>query len=174
MRKKYLIIIGTILLFLSLMFAFVWYMTGGILGEIFFNKPDKPIVKYGEFPFEIIYEYNNEQFTVNETIICDYKGITFSLEGGNKRQWNCYITNNDDYGRYYLDKEKYPNLYIQIPLEAEYYMGSSNFSPEFAIPYIHFIDDRTGTTYYEQDLMNVVNAKIISYKLSEPLKDNFK
>ena len=172
MKKKNLIITCIALLIAG--FILIWHMSGGILGEIFFNRPNKPIIEHEKFPFEITYEYNNKQFAIKDTIVCDYEGISFSIDGGNKRQWNCYITNNDNYGRYYLDKEKYPTLYIQIPLEAEYYMGASDFDKEFAIPYIHFIDDRTGTTYYEQDLTNVVNAKIISCKLSEPLRDNFK
>ena len=65
-------------------------------------------------------------------------------------------------------------LYIQIPLEADYYMGYPNVNSEIAKPYIYYIDDSTGTVYYEQDLSNVVGAKIVSWNPSEPIQNTFK
>ena len=35
-----------------------------------FNKPSEPIIKYGEFPFEIKYEYEGENGIIKDTIIC--------------------------------------------------------------------------------------------------------
>ena len=169
-KKKYLVIIASVLIVFGLAFVLFNYVSGGILGEMLFDRPGKPKTKHGEFPFELVYEYNGQRFTVNETIVCDYEGVSFSLEGGNSRDWNCYITNNDDYGRYYLDKANHPTLYVQVPLNAEYYMGDPNASVEFATPYIFFIDDATGTTYYEQDLTDVIGAIIISWKPSHPLE----
>lgn len=173
--KKILKILAGILLALLLVIVIVLCIAfGPILGELFFNRPSKPQEKHGEFAFELIYEYNGEQFTVNETIVCDYEGISFSLEGGNSRDWNCYITNNEDFGRYYPDEQKHPSLYVQVPLNAEYYMGSPDASVEFATPYLFFIDDSTGTTYYEQDLTEVVGAKIIHWEVAAPLENNIK
>ena len=145
-----------------------------LFGEDMLDMPGKPKVKEAEFPFELVYEYNGEQYTVNEKIICEFEGIDFSLEGGFSREWNCYITNNTEWGQYYLDREKYETLYIQIPLNAEYYMGNPKASEEFAIPYIFYADENTGTNYYEQDLMEVVGAKIISWTPSDVLVGNIK
>ena len=171
MKKKILMVA---LLIVAVAFAFLQYISGGILGEAIFNRPGKPKIKHGEFPFQLVYEYDGQQYTVNESVVCDYEGISFSLEGGNSRDWNCYITNNESYGRYYLDEAKHPSLYIQVPLNAEYYMGAPDASLEFATPYIFFIDDSTGTTYYEQDLTDAVGAKIISWEISSPLEGNIK
>ncbi len=171
MKKKILI---AILVLAGLVFAFLQYITGGILGEALFDRPGKPKTKHGEFPFELVYEYNDQQFTVKEAVVCDYEGISFSLEGGNSRDWSCYITNNEQYGRYYLDEANHPSLYIQVPLNAEYYMGAPDASIEFATPYIFFVDDSTGTTHYKQDLSDVVGAKIISWQISSPLEGNIK
>ena len=96
------------------------------------------------------------------------------MDGGNSRDWNCYITSNEESGRYYLDEEKYPTLYVQVPLYAEYYMGAPDADIEFATPYLFLVDDATGTTYYEQDLMDVVGARIISWEPSSPLEGNIK
>lgn len=176
MKKKniFLIIVVIALVFLLLIAAPILLVGGSILGEMIFDRPSKPDVKHAEFPFELVYEYDGEQYTIKESIVCEYEGITFSIDGGNARDWTCYITNNDLDGRYDLDPEKYPELYIQIPLEADYYMGDPDADPAFAMPYIYYPDDRTGTMYYEQDLMDVVGAKIISWKPSEPLQNNMK
>ena len=163
--KKIVLTIVTILCILIV--VAIWLLFGA-------DRPEKPKVKSAEFPFELVYEYNNEQFTIKESIVCEYEGIEWSLDGGNRREWNCYITNNNEWGQYYLDRQKYPTLHIQIPLNADYYMGDPKADVEFATPYIFFIDDSTGTTYYEQDLTEVVGAKIISWTPSDVLVGNIK
>ena len=172
-KKKWLVVvlIAVLVLLMTLLGIFLSCTgAGSVLIEMIFVRPSKPEIKYAEFPFELVYEYNGEQFTVNETIVCDYEGISFSLEGGNSRDWTCYITNNDDYGRYYLNEE----AYIQVPLEADYYMGDPEFDADFATPYIYFADESTGTMYYEQDLTDVIGAKIISWNPTSPLENNIK
>ena len=163
-----LVVIGLLILLFPLIFF------GEIFVEMFFNKPDKPQITHGEFPFELVYEYNNEQITIKGTIVCDYEGISFALEGGNRRDWACVIQNNDNYGRYFPDEENFPELYIQVPLEAEYYMGASDANSEIAKPYIYYADETTGTMYYEQDLSEVVGVKIVSWEPSEPIKNIYK
>ena len=171
-KKGLKIALIIILVIVLVVLAPLLFLGGPLLFDMIANRPGKPQEKHGEFPFELVYEYDGEEFTVNETIVCDFERIEFSIDGGNKRKWNCYIEGNEDYGRYYLDHEK--NLYIQIPLEADYYMGDASFDSELAKPYIFFIDESTGTTYYEQDLMEVAGAKIISWTTSEPLTGNIK
>jgi hypothetical protein len=173
-KKIFLIVIAIVLVVTLVVVSPLLFLGGSILGEMLFDRPSKPTVTHGEFPFELVYEYNGEQFTINETIVCEYEGISFAIDGGNSRDWTCYVTNNDNYGQYDLDPENYPVLYIQIPLEADYYMGDPNADADASVPYIYYPDDKTGTMYYEQDLSDVVGAKIISWKPSQPLKDNMK
>lgn len=168
--KKRNLIIG-IFLGIFVLFFILQGISGGLLGEFLFDRPSKPKIKHAEFPFELVYEYNGEEFIISESIVCDYEGISFALEGGNYRDWDCYITNNARYGQYYLDEANYPSLYIQVPLNAEYYMGAPGAKEE---PYIFFTDESTGATYYEQDLMDVAGARIVSWSVSEPLEGNIK
>ena len=173
--KKFLkILLGIVLVIMLAVVVFFGICFGPSIGEALFDRPSKPKVKHGEFPFELVYEYDGEQVTINETIVCEYEGISFSLDGGNSRDWNCYITNNERSGQYYLNEEKYPTLHIQIPLDGDYYMGDPEANPEYAKPYLFLVDDSTGTTYYEQDLMDVVGAKIISWEVAAPLENNMK
>ena len=172
-KKKILtIIIGLIVIGVLAVVSPLLYFFGEIFIEMVFDKPSKPTITHGEFPFELVYEYNGQQITIRDTIICDYNGLSFALDGGNYRDWQCVIKNNNN-GRYIID-ENIRDLYIQVPLEADYYMGAPNVNNEIAKPYIYYIDDSTGTVYYEQDLSNVVGAKIVSWNPSEPIQNTFR
>ena len=127
-KKK---IVGRIILVLSIAFCvFIFisilpflYFILVVLYSVFIDVPSKPKVKHGEFPFELVYEYKGEQYTIKDTIVCDYKGYSWSLDGGNIRDWTCDMKLDDEYGEYYIDKENVPDLYIEVPEAADYYMG---------------------------------------------------
>ena len=150
------------------------YFVGVILYSMFIDVPAKPKVKHGEFPFELEYEYKGEQITIKDTIVCDYEGNSWSLDGGSSRDWTCEFSKDDEYGQYYIDKENVPDLYIDIPEAADYYMGDKEFSKEDAHPLIMYIDESTGTFYQEKDKVDVVDIKIIDWKPSKPLEGNIK
>ena len=150
------------------------YFVGVVLYNIFIDIPEKPKVKHGEFPFELVYEYKGEQVSIKDTIICDYDGYSFSLEGGNSRDWNCEFKNDSEYGHYYIDEKNIPSLYIVVPDAPDYYMGDKEAIKESSDPYISYIDEETGTYYEEKDKIDVVDIKIIEWNPSGPLKDNFK
>lgn len=38
-------------------------------------NPPSPMNKHGEFPFHLVYEVDDKQYTIDDTIICDYAGI---------------------------------------------------------------------------------------------------
>ena len=145
-----------------------------ILYSMFIDMPAKPKVKHGEFPFELVYEYKGEQTTIKDTIICDYEGYSWSLDGGNSRDWTCDLQNDEEYGYYYIDKENEPDLYIEVPEAPDYYMGDKEFDKEYSKPVIRYIDEKTGTNYEEKDKIDAVDIKIIEWKPSEPLKGNIK
>ena len=150
------------------------YFILAVLYSMFIDIPSKPEEKHGEFPFELVYEYKGEQITIKDTIVCDYDGYSWSLEGGNSRDWICNLQNDDEYGQYYVDKENEPTLYIDVPEAPDYYMGDKEFDKEYSKPVIRYIDESTGTNYEEKDEIEVVDIKIIEWKPSEPLKNNIK
>ena len=150
------------------------YFVVVILSSMFIDVPAKPIVKHGEFPFELVYEYKGEQTTIRDTLVCDYEGYSWSLEGGNSRDWTCDFKNDDEYGQYYIDKENVPGLYIEVPEAPDYYMGDKEFSEEETHPLIMYVDESTGTFYQEKDKVDVVDIKIIEWNPSEPIQNNFK
>jgi len=150
------------------------YFFGVILYSMFIDVPSKPKVKHGEFPFELVYEYKGEQRTIKDTIVCDYEGYSWSLEGGNSRDWNCDLQNDNEYGEYIIDNINGEDLYIEVPEAPDYYMGDKEYTKEDARPLIMFSDEATGTNYQETDKIDEVGIKIIEWKPSEPLKGNIK
>ena len=145
-----------------------------ILYSMFIDYPAKPKEKHGEFPFELVYEYKGEQTTIKDTIVCDYEGYSWSLEGGNSRDWNCELSKDNEYGQYIIDNINNQDLYIEVPQAPDYYMGDKEYSKEDAHPVIMFLDESTGTSYQEKDKIEAVDIKIISWKPSKPLKNNIK
>ena len=172
-KKNFLTIVISLIIIILLVFvAPILYFFGDIFVEMIFIKPSEPTIKYGEFPFELVYEYKGEQITITDTIICNYKGISFSLEGGNSREWTCEFKNDDGY--YYIDKENEPDLFIVVPDAPDYYMGDKEESKDSSAPYIRYIDEETGTYYEEKEKIDIVDIKIIDWKPSEPIQNNFK
>ena len=145
-----------------------------ILYSMFIDTPSKPKEKHGEFPFELVYEYKGEQKTIKDTIVCDYNGNSWSLDGGNSRDWNCEFSYDSEYGQYIIDNINGQDLYIDVPEAADYYMGDKNYTEEDTQPLIMFIDETTGTNYQETDKIDAVDIKIIEWKPSKPLKGNIK
>lgn len=145
-----------------------------VLYNMFIDVPSKPKVKHGEFEFSLVYEYKGEILTITDTIVCEYDGYSFSLEGGNSRDWTCEFKNNEEYGFYYVDEENEPNLYIVVPDAPEYYMGNKEYDKDDAAPYIRYIDEETGTYYEEKEKIDVVDIRIVEWNPSEPLKGNIK
>jgi hypothetical protein len=173
--KKILIILAILFIgFIIISLLPFLYFVGVILYSRFIDVPSKPEVKHGEFPFELVYEYKGEQITIKDTIVCDYEGNSWSLDGGSSRDWTCEFGKDDEYGQYYIDKENVPGLYIEVPEAADYYMGDKEVSGEDTHPLIMYIDESTGTFYQEKDKVDVVDIKIIEWKPSKPLEGNIK
>ena len=173
--KKIIIIIIILLVGFIVICALPFlYFVGVILYSVFIDMPSKPKVKHGEFPFKLVYEYKGEQHTIKDTIVCDYEGTSWSLEGGNSRDWNCEFSKDEEYGQYYIDIENEPSLYIEVPEAAYYYMGDKNYNAEDAQPLIMYQDEATSTNYMEPDKVDVVGIKIIEWKPSKPLQGNIK
>lgn len=164
------LIVGFIIVYILPFLCFV----GTILYSMFIDIPEKPKVQHGEFPFELVYEYKGEKVIINDSIICDYDGYSFSIEGGNSRDWVCEFKENENNGQYYVDMENEPDLYIIIPDAPEYYMGDKEYTKDDALPYIRYIDEETGIYYEEKEKIDVVDIEIIEWNPSEPLKNNFK
>lgn len=179
-KKKKIITIVIISIVVAIaLFIFVSILpflifAGAVIWDAFFNVPAEPNITHGEFPFELVYEYKGNTYTIQDTIICDYEGYSYSLDGGNSRDWDYSFKNNEEYGCYYIDKDNEPYLYILVPSASEYYMGVPESSEEECEPYIIYMDEETGTNYNEKEEIPSIGVKIIKWTPSKPLVNQFK
>ena len=93
---------------------------GMIIWEMFFVHPDKPEIEKAEIPFVLEYEYKGEKRVIEDAMVYEYAGDSFTLDGGTDRDWNYHMRDNEDYGFYYIDPEMNPNFFIQIDFDADY------------------------------------------------------
>ena len=87
-------------------------MFGGICTEEYYEKAisyirdtveNAKFFVFSDDPSFAKKKYKGEEYTITDTIVCDYDGYSFSLEGGNSRDWTCTFKNNDDYVNFYVD-----------------------------------------------------------------------
>lgn len=178
-KRKKIIITAIVLTVLVVVLLFSWplLLIGGIyVWEMTFDRPAKPEITRAEFPFEIVYEYKGEEYSIKDTIVCEYDGVDFALDGGSYNVWNVDYVNNDfirDYD-YPIIEEENPDFYISYRVYGDYLMGESEKPENMYDPYILYYDMETEEVYEGTDLMEEAEIKIISWDLPEPIENSFK
>ena len=176
-----LIVLSPILLII--LGIFIWFigsMGYGLLGYIFIPNPPKPEITYGEFPFEIVYEIDGEIFTIQDVYVCEYDGVSLDSDGSGKhRNWNGYIKSTGESKPVLLKDENITlACYIRSP---GYYMNDPYETDDVLVsPYIFYIispNDYGGTSTGVMDIdsfLDKYKLKLVSWKLSTPIKNSFK
>ncbi len=156
-----------------------------ILFYLSYPDPPKPEIKYGEFPFELVYELDGETFIIEDTLIIEYKGVGANEGVGKYNEWNRYLKSQqvENYIRHnvilfdgLLQNGNSALIYLELG-SCEYYMGLE----EDRI-YYYYSDTKPGdiailTHEYNgsistEELYNNynINLKIIKLELSSPIK----
>ena len=165
MKKSLCLFILTVLLTLSL--------TGcGI-------SVPRPKVKTAEFDFSVTYEYGGEAHTISGVYVCEYVGLSWSLDGGYSRDWSGYIKGGDYNDHFLIDTiDDGDEVILSLNFYPTYFMGDHNFNIHgVPAPCIMIYDttDEGGlrVLYDEKDVEEICGAKIISYKYGDPIENSF-
>ena len=155
--------------------AFAWTSIF-VVGELSPNPP-KPEVTYAEFPFEIVYELDGTEITVNDVYVCEFDGFSWNEGVGKHRQWKGYLKSSGEEDLILLEDG---NLKLACSLGGPlYYMGEPSMSMDEYTPYIFYIihpDEFGGTTSGVGDiepLLEQYKIKLVSWKLSDPIENSF-
>lgn len=172
-KKRYVIIPIIIILILLVLIALGPFLLliGSILWEMLFNVPKEPKNTHGEIPFEIVYEYKGEEYKIEDTIVCDYLGYDFALDGGNFRKWDCSFKENENDGQYIID-ENIEEFYIEVPVDGDYLMGDPETDKELSKPIIYYTNEEENAYYAEPDKVETMDIEIIEWNCN-PIDDNF-
>ena len=145
-------------------------------GLILSPNPPKPQITYGEFPFELIYEINNETVVVKDTVVCKYDGVGINEGVGKFRKWK-YFLKNAGGTSLLLTEDEERRIYCSVG-DAEYYMNDEqNPTGRPLEPHLFEIKKTTSTLDYDSlkpiEIMEHYNIKIISWNFSEPIENSF-
>ena len=137
------------------------------------NVP-RPEIKEGEFNFSVTYEYGGEIKNVSGIYVCEYAGLSWTLDGGYSRDWSGYIKGGTSDDHIIIDTEENGNeIILVLDFYPNYFMGDSD---EVSEPYI-MIKDYSGegmnVIYDVKSIEEICGAKIISWEYDEPIKNSF-
>lgn len=157
-----------------------------LYGGYLLQDVQKPSIEYGEFPYKVVYEYDGEQYTKENTLIIEYKGIGIDENEGKHNKWERYLLKQQQENTYY-DAEK---VHLQSWVEegktfsiycflgsSEYYMGLPESTDDLQLMagdfYLRFWDG-------EKEVLSVLTAeelyenhgiKIIEKSISPPITE---
>lgn len=170
------VVIGVIaVIIIFLVISSVWIAL--YLGITFSKNPAKPEIKYGEFPYKLVYELDGQKCIKEGKFICKYKGISMDEGRGKYRNWIGFIDGTDKPSVLLFEDEMY-EIYCYIG-DAEYYMGdyenseyNSDFIPK---PYITGLpkEGNDMKILLEDKVNSVYKIKIIDWEFSEPIDNVF-
>lgn len=148
-------------------------------------SPPKPEIRYGEFPFRLVYELNGEQIIIEDTIICEYGGIGMNAGHGKHRTWKFHLLSSG---------EEVPNLGIVILADADkaihmniggpyFYMGDWEMVYKWQeIPEIKEFDNTFrmiptvglgGGVIRGNDLYEKYGIRVIEWTHAPPIENSF-
>lgn len=181
--KVVLKILGVLLAALIILIVIAYIPWIIVLCAYFFGEnPEKPEIVYGEFDYSLVYEFNGETKTINDTLVCEYDGISRSLEGKSLK-WNSYIKGTKDEDRYLIFENDEYRLYIYLPTDARYYMDEPDYElygfdndiePWLSYEYVNEGPDTEYEIYSIEDYEEKFGAKILSWEIEEPIENIYK
>lgn len=179
---KVILIILVALISALVVFVSIISMTMAPLSIVKWIEPDppSPSITYGEFPFKVEYELNGEAVTIEDIYICEFDGFSFNTGVGKHREWKGFVKET---GEENLCLVKDGNLQLCFSIGyPEYYMGDLEYdSGEPYTPFVFYViepNEAGGQTSGAdpnmiEELTAKHNLKIISWELSEPIKNTF-
>ena len=146
-------------------------------------NPPKPAITYAEFPFELVYEIDDETKIVNDIYVCEFDGFGMNEAVGKYREWKGYVKSTGEEDILLIEDD---NILIFCSIgSAKYYMGDPEYfadgiaRPEYrktpSIYYVEYPNELGGKTIgrLENEHLEKYKVKLISWKLSDPIENTF-
>ena len=175
-------VILAVILTIAIILAMIVFPWGFIsVGSWLAPNPPKPEIKYGEFPFVLIYELDGEVKVIQDVVVCEFDGFKSHGEAGKYRKWKSHLKSG---------KERITLLNVDNTLEfyfnygdPENYMGdpqSGRYGEDLSydLSYIPFIKKENGIIVADSGMpadkvWEKYKLKIIDWKYTPPIKNSF-
>jgi len=166
-------VIVTICFFPFVLFVFPKIILS--MGAAIFPNPPLPEIRYGEFPFKLVYTINGEVKVIEDTVICEFDGIGTDLSTGKHRKWKSRLASgNEEVILLRIDATKY--IYY-LPGSSRYYMGDLEkyATWEHRFPNANIYDANSIPQRINADeLLSEYGIKLISWEPSPPIVNSFR
>ena len=203
MKKKIgLIIISVILVPITVFLAITspWWLLA--IGLHLSPAPPKPEIRCEEFDFKLVYEWEGEIRTVEDTVVCEFDGFNIDEGRGKTRRWKEYLKNEQgnelyafrvermddpafagywrnrdpEYDQIVLQNVEHYKVVLSI-LSAEYFMGEPGWAQETDGPFVQVYDIDAG--YYKDPeasdaFVEEYGFEVISWECDAPIVNTFK
>ena len=140
----------------------------------------RPEVEEGNFNFSITYEINGKVDTLSAVYMCEFDGVSWSVEGGYGRDWKAHTEGDyegDDYSAIIGTTEDGGDIVLFFGIYPEYFMNDSTGdrgAPEPSLYISYTLDvDEYGLVSDPLEVEEIYGAKIISYEYDAPIVNTF-
>ena len=200
-KRCVLIAVISFLVLFIVTFPFSYLILGSYIDYLFQTCPPEPAVKYGEFPFQLKYEINGKEITVEDTVVFEFDGFKRTSTGLRHRRWKSYLKNNN--AEWYSDNtDVQPFSEVEVVLmkidektrvcfllgSSSYYMNDPASSTDekdqefYRFPEANFSINKSDYDGHEilyrprvgvNELWEKYKIKLLSWEHSEPIKNEF-
>ena len=158
-----------------------------MVASLIFSYTTQPVVKSGEFPFSITYEYKGETKTLSGVVECEYSGSN-TIFGDHDRFWdqNTIYDNPENLETPFIidqDVEKQTTLSLYENISAGYFMGDPQYKNyyeeggyEGVSPSVSYYDYANGIFLdgkSAEEVLDTLDFKIVDFTYAEPIENSF-
>ena len=157
-------------------FALPWLLIG--VGVWLSPDPPKPEIRYGEFPFEIVYKLDGELHTIHDVLVCEYDGIGADEGRGKFIKWKGYLKSSGEKEMEEVVLYQEGNVRIVCEIGSpDYYMGGDEYlEGQSVTPHLILYEEEEAYTVshsMNEDDLERYSIELIRWTLSEPIQNTF-
>lgn len=148
---------------------------GGVIILFSAKKKLEPENKYAEFPFSLTYKIDDKNITIDNTYVCEFKGIGWDTGRGFYRKWAGYVKETG-LESVLIAEDSERQIFCQVG-DARYYMDNSNdlhwSNDSLAPPHLYAVKKSSNFDYMSVDqIKQTYGIEIIAWQFSKPIENN--
>ena len=142
----------------------------------------RPEVKEGRFDFSITYEIAGKADTLSAVYVCEFNGVSWSLDGGYGRDWKAHTEGDyegdDDYSAVIGKTEDGGDIVLFFGIYPEYFMNDQTGDrgapePSIYVAYPENEHGESGLVNIPEEVEALCGAKIIRNEYDAPIENSY-
>lgn len=164
------------ILFVSIALIII-VILGGVIILFSAKKKLEPEKKYAEFPFSLTYKIDDKIITIDNTFVCEFKGVGWDTGRGFYRKWDGYVKETG-LENVLICEDSQRKIFCRVG-EPRYYMGDEQYlywkDNSLSPPHLYMVKKTANYDFMSVDeIKQTYGIEIMSWEFSEPIKNSFK